>query len=57
MILIQDLNGDNFKEIHLGEDKNSKKVTIKGTDFRAFPCSSIEIHAVEIHFVLSNQEV
>ena len=40
MILIQDLNGDNFKEIHLGEDKNSKKVTIKGTDFRAFPYST-----------------
>lgn len=40
MILIQDLNGEDFKEIHLGEDKNSKKVTIKGTDFRAFPYST-----------------
>ena len=40
MILIQDLTGDNFTEIHLGDDKNSKKITIKGTDFRSFPYST-----------------
>ncbi|MEQ8240840.1 MAG: hypothetical protein RIA69_16600 [Cyclobacteriaceae bacterium] len=40
MILIQDLTGDNFTEIHLGEDKNSKKITINGTDFRSFPYST-----------------
>lgn len=40
MILIQDLTGDNLKEIHLGDDKNSKKIIIKGTDFRSFPYST-----------------
>lgn len=40
MILIQDLTRDSFKEFHLGEDKNSKKILIKETDFRSFPYST-----------------
>ncbi|MEY8022111.1 hypothetical protein AB8P51_14830 [Muriicola sp. SD30] len=40
MILIQDLTGNSFKEIHLGEEVNSKLITIKKTDFRSFPYST-----------------
>ena len=40
MILVQNLTGNNFKEIHLGDDRNSKTITIKETDFRSFPYST-----------------
>lgn len=40
MILIQELTGNNFREIYFGEHKNSKKIIIRETDFRSFPYST-----------------
>ncbi|MGI9531155.1 hypothetical protein [Lutimonas sp.] len=40
LILIQELNGNGFKSIPLGEEVNSKIITIKKTDFRSFPYST-----------------
>jgi hypothetical protein len=40
LIVIQDSTGNNFKKVYLGDDRNSKKIEIKNTDFKESPNST-----------------